>query len=102
MRSVLAAVALLALSAPVHAGSEPPATTRPPRADAAPKADLDRPKTEPKPVDGKALCTYVNADQNAPSQRGDCVAEREPVEQRPPDKSPPGGPGNDSTPSYGQ
>lgn len=99
MRTVLAAVALLALAAPVKAGVEPPATTRPPRADSAPKADLDRPTTAPKPVDGKTLCTYVNADPNAPSQRGDCVAEREPVEQRPPDKSPPGGPGNDATPS---
>jgi hypothetical protein len=97
MRSVFLAVALFAL--PAHAGSEPPATTRPPRAESAPKPDLERPATTAKPVDGKTLCTYVSADPNAPSQRGDCVAEREPVEQRPAEKSPPGGPGNDSTPS---
>src|SRR5262249_7670259 len=71
MRSVLP---LFALAVPASAGNEPPATTRPPRAESAPKPDLDRPATATKPVDGKTLCTYVSADPNAPSQRGDCVA----------------------------
>ena len=98
MRSFVAAL-VLALSVPAVAGNEPPVATRPARTESAPKTDLERPPTTAKPVDGKALCTFVNPDQNAPSERGDCVAEREPVQQRPTDKSPPAGPGNDATPS---
>jgi hypothetical protein len=82
----LAALILLAAS-PAVAGSD------------APKADLARPTATAKPVDGKALCAYVSPDQNAPSQRADCVAEREPAPQRPVEKTPPAGPGNDATPS---
>lgn|SRR5512143_2084356 len=98
MRTFVAAV-ILALSVPAVAGTEAPTTTRPARSESAPKTDMERPSTPAKPVDGKTLCTYVNPDQNAPSERGDCVAEREPVQQRPTDKSPPAGPGNDATPS---
>jgi hypothetical protein len=98
MRMFVAAL-VLALSVPAIAGNEPPATTRPARTESAPKTDMDRPNTTAKPVDGKALCTLVNPDQNAPSERGDCVAEREPVQQRPSEKSPPAGPNNDATAS---
>jgi hypothetical protein len=83
----LAALIVLALAAPALAGSD------------APKADLARPTTTAKPVDGRALCAYVSPDQNAPSQRTDCVAEREPAPQRPVEKTPPAGPGNDAAPS---
>ena len=98
MRTFVAAL-VLAVSLPAIAGNEPTATTRPARTESAPKSDLERPTTTSKPVDGKALCTYVNPDQNAPSERGDCVAEREPVQQRPTEKAPPVGPNNDATPS---
>ena len=89
MRTTLAA--LLILTAPAFAGGDAPRS--------APKADLDRPTAPTKPVDGKALCTYVSPDQNAPSERADCVADRQPMPQRPVEKTPPGGPGNDATPS---
>ncbi len=90
---------LLVLALAVPAGAEPTPAPRAPRSETAPKPDLDRPAPSPKPVDGKSLCTYVSADPNAPSQRGDCVADREPMPDRPVEKSPPGGPGNDATPS---
>ncbi len=96
MRTLLAAVVLV-LAVPASAGNEP--APRPSRTETAPKPELDRAPNTTKPVDGKALCTYVNPDPNAPSERGDCVAEREPVQARPPDKSPPVAPGNDSMPS---
>lgn len=89
MRTTLAA--LLILTAPAFAGGDSPRS--------APKADLDRPAAPTKPVDGKSLCTYVSPDQNAPSERTDCVADRQPMPQRPVEKTPPGGPGNDATPS---
>jgi len=97
----LAAALVFALSVPALAGNEPATAPapRPARTESAPKTDMDRPTTTAKPVDGKTLCTFVNPDQNAPSERGDCVAEREPVQQRPADKSPPAGPNNDATPS---
>ena len=99
MRTTFAAILLVVFAAPVHAGSDAPTTPRPPRSETAPKPELERPAQSPKPADGKALCTYVNADQNAPSERGDCIAEREPMPQRPTEKTPPGPPANDATPS---
>jgi hypothetical protein len=99
VRKTFAAMLLIAFAVPVHAGTDATNAPRPPRAETAPKADLDRPAQSPKAVDGKALCTYVNADQNAPSERGDCIAEREPMPQRPTEKTPPGPPSNDATPS---
>ena len=100
MRTTLAASLVLALAVPVHAGSDPSNTARAPRSDGAPKPSLDRPATAPaKPIDGKSLCTYVNPDQNAPSDRTDCIAGREPTPQRPTEKTPPGPPGNDAMPS---
>lgn len=82
---------LLVLVAPVYAGD----------GKAAPKPELQRREvaSEHKPGDGKAVCVYVDRDQNAPSQRGDCVADHDQVAQRPVEKTPPGGPGGDATPS---
>lgn len=80
---------LLALAAPAYAGDSK----------AAPKPELQRPASEHKAPDGKAVCVYADRDQNAPSERGDCVADHDQVAQRPVEKSPPGGPGGDATPS---
>jgi len=99
MRTTLAAMVLLGFALPVYAGSDPGTTPRAGSSDGAPKPDLERPAASPKPVDGKSLCTYVSPDQNAPSERGDCVADREPMPQRPVEKSPPGPLGGDATPS---
>jgi hypothetical protein len=99
MRAKLAAMFLVVAAASGRAGNDPSNAPRPPRGEAAPKSDLDRPTASPKPVDGKALCTYINPDQNATSQRGDCVAERDPAPQRPVEKTPPAPPGNDAAPS---
>jgi hypothetical protein len=90
MRTTLAALLTLALATPALAGDAPRS---------APKADLDRPAATAKPVDGKALCTYVSPDQNAPSDRTGCVATNEPMPEHPVEKTPPGGPGTDSQPS---
>jgi hypothetical protein len=87
MRTVLM---LLVLAAPAYAGGE----SKP-----APKPELQRPESERKPTDGKAVCVYADRDQNAPSERGDCVADHDQVAQRPAEKTPPGGPGGDATPS---
>lgn len=90
MRTVLAVLLVLGAT-PAVAGGD---------AKAAPKPELDRPTSERKPGDGKAVCVYVDRDQNAPSQRGDCVADHDQVAQRPVEKTPPGGPGGDgATPS---
>ena len=86
MRTVLM---LLVLVAPAYAGDNK----------RAPKPELQRPASERKPADGKAVCVYADRDQNAPSQRGDCVADHDQVAQRPVEKTPPGGPGGDATPS---
>jgi hypothetical protein len=91
MRMILVAMLMVAPAA-VRAGDAPAK---------APKPELERPATDRKPVDGKQVCGLVDRDPNAPSQRGDCVTEREPIAQRPVEKSPPGGPGNDATPSIG-
>ncbi len=87
MRTVLAMVLLLGTAA--YAGD----------AKAPPKPELERPASERKPADGKAVCVYTDRDQNAPSQRGDCVADHDQVAQRPVEKTPPGGQGGDATPS---
>jgi len=87
MRTVLM---LLVLVAPAYAGGE---------SKAAPKPELQRPGSDRKPADGKAVCVYADRDQNAPSERGDCVGEHDQVAQRPVEKTPPGGPGGDATPS---
>ena len=86
MRTVLM---LLVLVAPVYAGD----------GKAAPKPELQRPASDHKPADGKAVCVYADRDQNAPSQRGDCIADHDQVAQAPVEKTPPGGPGSDATPS---
>ena len=88
MRTTLAL--LLTLAAPAFAGDA---------SKAAPKADLERPAAAGKPADGKALCTYVSPDQNAPSDRAGCVANNEPMPEHPVEKTPPGAPGSDSQPS---
>jgi len=97
MRSILAAMAVLAFAAPVQAGSDPASPSHAPRTETAPKPDLDR--ASPKPVASPSVYTYVDADPNAPTGRTDCIADREPLPQRPTEKSPPGPPGNDATPS---
>jgi len=99
MRTTFAAVLVLALAGSGYAGSEPPTAQRAPRSDAAPNPELGRPTTNPKPVDGKSLCTYVSPDPNAPSERVDCVAERDPAPAQPIEKTPPGAPGGGSQPS---
>ena len=81
---------LLLLVAPAYAGGE---------GKAAPKPELQRPTSDHKAGDGKAVCVYADRDQNAPSQRGDCVADHDQVAERPVEKTPPGGPGGDATPS---
>ena len=81
---------LLLASAPAVAGGE---------GKAAPKPELDRPAGDNKPGDRNALCVYVDRDQNAPSQRGDCVADHDQVAQRPVEKTPPGAPGGEPQPS---
>ena len=88
MRTVFAMV--LVLGTPAFAGGE---------GKAAPKPELERPATDRKPADGKAVCGYLDRDQNAPSQRVDCIADHDQVAQRPVEKTPPGGPGGDATPS---
>jgi len=80
---------LLVLVAPAYAGDSK----------SAPKPELQRPASDHKPADGKAVCVYADRDQNAPSERGDCVADHDQVAQRPVEKTPPGGPGGDATPS---
>lgn len=97
MRTTLAAIFTLACAATGHAGPDP--STKPARSDTAPRPELDRKPAETKPTDGKQLCTYVSPDPNAPSERTDCIAQREPAPQRPVEKTPPAGPGNDATPS---
>ena len=92
MRLALALV--LALAATGHADAP-----RAPHAEAAPKTELERKAPAGKPVDGASLCTYVNADQNAPSERRDCIAGREPEPQRPVEKTPPHGPNDDAVAS---
>jgi hypothetical protein len=91
MRTTLAAMLAIALATPALAGTSDPRTP--------PKADLDRPPTAGKPGDDKAVCTYVAPDPNSPPQRTDCIAAREPVPERPVEKTPPGGPGTDAAPS---
>ncbi len=101
MRTFLALAVTVAFAAPGHAGNDPTTTSRPARGESAPKPELERPAPSPdkKPAENKAVCTYVDRDQNAPSERVDCIAGRDPAPQRPVEKSPPNPPGNDATPS---
>lgn len=91
MRSVLSSLLLAAFVTTSHAGGDPTERTS--------KPELERPAAGSKPVDGKTLCAYISPDQNAPSERQDCIADREPLPQRPTEKTPPGPPANDTVPS---
>jgi hypothetical protein len=89
----------MAFAAPVHGGNDPSSIARAPRGESSPKPDLERPSASPSSPDGKPLCKYVTQDPNAPGERNDCIADREPVQQRPAERTPPAAPGNDATPS---
>jgi hypothetical protein len=91
MRTSIVACLVLALAVPALAGDAPAS---------APKPELDRPSTKPK--DAPPVCGLVDRDPNAPSDRTDCIATRDPAPQRPVEKTPPAGPGNDAVGALAQ